>query len=697
METVNQVVESGTIKQRNLVTVIVGLVGSGKTTIICRLFGIEPPKLYTSTGVAERSLRGLLHHIAKMDSWRLLSSEHILEFWAPLSLPGVPEADIVSLANTFADVEGLELTSSSGDMLPTTQPQTCPSTTPVTATATPLSSTIPQVSYTQIEKSSAVETLVHLVRFGDMPQEDTALELLHVVDTGGQQAFMEVMPCLMHNSHVTVLVLNLAQSLDDYPAMVFHEDGRGFKCPIPSALTTRQLILQLACTMQAKRSTLTKGLHSRIVVIGSHRDCVQCESQTIATVNKELKSIFLPMFREELIVYRSHEEILFPVNSLEPNKDDEVMFDRIRSSIRDASLGEKIDIPFSYFMFEQDITRYAKQQGRDILTFDECIEIGILLKMGPEVVQAALIYFHQNNTFLYFHFFPELVFTNPQAPLDFVNTIVAFSYKVLAGCYCGLPADYSISLEKAIITEEMLQHESFSSCFIPDIYQSQHAIKLFTHLFVIAPLTDGKKYLMPCLLQDLSDIRSLLPQSSVAVFVVRFSDDCAPNGTFGGSVSCLLSAHGWEICYKEDGTAQCLAHNIVTLHAPNMPAKITYVNATRHFEIHVMCSDVKGYASMFPRIRKAIFSAIQATFTVMQFVNVAIEDAFLCDCHLSKSVPHAAKLCHFEQNYYLECTKVTDFNCEVNDTHTIWLHGQIGGERGKSIRYREYNQYPDPQ
>ena len=187
---------------------------------------------------------------------------------------------------------------------------------------------------------------------------------------------------------------------------------------------------------------------------------------------------------------------------------------------------------------------------------------------------------------------------------------------------------------------------------------------------------------MPCLLQDLTSIKKFLPRSPVAVFVVHFSDNCVPNGTFSGSISCLLSVHGWEICQKEHDTPQCLAHNIVTLHDPTMPAKITYVNTTQHFELHVACSDAKAYASMFPKIRNTIFSAIQTTFIVMRFKRVVIQDAFHCNCHLSKSSPHAAVLRHFEQKFFLQCTKITEFNCNLNDSHTIWIQGQAGGKKG---------------
>ena len=61
---VDQALKSGSIEQRNMVAVVVGIAGSGKTWLISRLFRVKPPDRYTSTGVAEQSLRGLIHQIA---------------------------------------------------------------------------------------------------------------------------------------------------------------------------------------------------------------------------------------------------------------------------------------------------------------------------------------------------------------------------------------------------------------------------------------------------------------------------------------------------------------------------------------------------------------------------------------------------------------------------------------------------------
>ena len=70
---VDQALKSGSVKQRNTIAAVVGIVGSGKTWLSHRLFRISPPARYNSTGVAEGSFRGLMHRIANMDSWELLS------------------------------------------------------------------------------------------------------------------------------------------------------------------------------------------------------------------------------------------------------------------------------------------------------------------------------------------------------------------------------------------------------------------------------------------------------------------------------------------------------------------------------------------------------------------------------------------------------------------------------------------------
>ena len=714
-EIVDKALESGSLKQRNMITVITGIMGAGKTCLLRALFGLKPHNKYTSTGVAEKSFRGLMHHIAKMGSFELLKQEEVHEFLAPLLSSGMSEASIVSLARNFTEEEIEDWqdppSDSSASSFPSLSPYSESTTVPHPKSVPSLHEPIPSLphspasslpsshSATQLipDKSYSCEAMTSALQTRMTRKEALVLELIHMIDTGGQPEFMEVMPCLVHNSNLTLLVLNLAQPLDAHPKVTFHQHGKGYTRPLPSPLTSRQTIRQLARTMQAKRCIKVGGHGSKLMVIGTHRDCIRPwkVTTTLAAVNMELKKIFIPAFQKELIVYRSIDDIVFSVNTRRPGSSDKRVFKLIRQNISDAAEGREIDIPPSFLMFEQDAIRYAGQLGRDILSFDECMQIGVQLKMPKKVVKAALIYFHQHNIFLYFpKVLPKLVFTNPQIPLDFVNEVVAFSYMVGSGAYPGLPAEYAISLKSGILLEEMLHHEPLSSCFVPSVYESQQAIALFTHLFVIAPLReenpqirdkisekDGKtssvqqKYLMPCMLPDLENIANILPRSPVEVFLVRFSDDCAPNGVFGSSLSTLLSSHGWEICSKKDGSPQCLAHNIVTLHDPKMPAQITYVNATRHYEVHVKAHDIETCADVCPMIRNTIFSAIRATFEVMHF-DETIEDAFLCPCKENALLSHAVLPCTFHQRIYLKCSISGESLGPADDKHKVWLFAE---------------------
>ena len=114
-------------------------------------------------------------------------------------------------------------------------------------------------------------------------------------------------------------------------------------------------------------------------------------SETLAAVNKELKSLFVSAMENELIVYRSCEEIIFPVNLLNPDDYDEEVLELIRQKIIDANIGETAEIPVSFFLFEQEAVMYAKdKKGKDrqvmVLSFDECVQVGTRLKMSREVV-----------------------------------------------------------------------------------------------------------------------------------------------------------------------------------------------------------------------------------------------------------------------------------------------------------------------
>ena len=167
-----------------------------------------------------------------------------------------------------------------------------------------------------------------------------------------------------------------------------------------------------------------------MLVVATHQDYVKGDlAALIGDLNRKLCNLLLPACKEELTFYEAPDKVAFVLNLKNPDSDDDKSLEFIRQKVSECNLGGVVKVPGSFFMYEQDLLNFAASTKRYILSLDECLQVGDRLKMNAEVVKAALVFFHRHNTFLYFrHVLPNLVFVKPQVPLDFVNSIVHFSY-----------------------------------------------------------------------------------------------------------------------------------------------------------------------------------------------------------------------------------------------------------------------------
>ena len=685
---IDQGLKSSRVKQRQVVAVITGLMGSGKTTLLSRLFNRPPPDIYTSTGLTEQSFRSLLHYIGHMagGSWKLLSHKDIREFLAPLFLAGMTEADMASLtANLMRAMAPPDTTT--GHALPSpaspsmeTSPEATPQSSP------------PFESLSLSEKSPTSQAMVSLVKSTTSSTEELILELVHMIDTGGQPELIERLPSVIHNANLAVLVVNLIYRLSQYAPTSYHEKK------LLSQYTGREIVLKLASTLQGKKSSHKTGSHFRLLVVATHCDCVEGDLEArVADLNQELRSLLLPAFKEELILFKNPDKVAFVLNLKNPDDTDVKVLALIREKISERGLGEIFEVPGSFFMFEQDLIHHASEVGRDILSMQECMQVGARLQMDGEMVQAALVLFHRQNTFLYFrHVLPNHVFVKPQVPLDCVNSIVRFSYRVGSGEMEGFKARFVPLLTDGIITEEMLSHKELSSLFIPGLYQPSHAIKLLLHTLNITPLSNNvqqsktastvpsapsDEYLMMCLLPPVpeQELPHCIPSSSDTVpLVVKFSNDCVPLGCFSSTISCLLSTYGWKISRKADGAPERLAHNFVALYDPKLPGTIIALDRASQIEFHLNCDeeDCDIFPEICSNIFETVFGAVHKAFDVMRLTEIEVSPAVLCPCS-DESVAHSA--CHYTamKRDYLRCSKTGASVGRATPQHMMWLCNKL--------------------
>ena len=618
-----------------------------------------------------------------LSSWEQFSHRNILEFLALLFREKMPSADVAQVSAEMASmklstpVSTNQQPESDTDFSPFPTSQPPPDPHPTTATG---------------------QSMVKLVKAPKSSQSLSMLELIHMIDTGGQPEYMESMPCLIQSCHLALLVLNLMYGLDEYPPVHFHEKEKAYRRALPSQHTNRQIIQKLASTLQAKRYLRKDGQCFRLLVVGTHKDCVQGSlTARVKAFDQALRDILLPACDAELIRF-SGSEIPFVLNLKKPDDDDNIKLGLIQTKISESKVGEVINVPGSFLVFEQELVEFATKKGRGVVSFDECLEVGEKLKMKSDVVQAALIFFHHQITFLYFrHVLPDLVFVKPQLPLDFINAVVRFNYKINSGEEKGVSQTLAASLRDGIITEEILGHKLLSKSFIPNLYEPHHAIDLLCHTFTLAPLSrvpqskagksenlqqttsrEKMKYLMMSLRPAIPDkeLPKYIPTSSeIAPLLVKFSKDCVPLSCFSSTISCLLAMYDWRLSRSEDGSPECLAHNVVSLYDPQLPGQIILLDAANHLEVHIRIN--KGIdRRILPKIcfhtRDALFSAITKVFDTMQLSMIEISRAFLCPCGRFTS-SHAASTYKFESEWFLRCSKTKETIAAAEEKHKMWL------------------------
>ena len=690
---INRALEKGCIKQRNIVGVLTGLMGSGKTWLLNRLFHMPPPDVYTSTGASEKSLRGLLCHIGNIESWKLLSKEDLENLLVPFFSDGMTQTDrtdIVALLKILSALDPSDAVTSAS-LSQFTIPS--PENTQPSDTFSARTEALPLPGKSPLGKGM-VSKIKRRMAYSDSASQPLMPELVFMIDTGGQPELMEVMPSFIHNANLALLVLNLMYSLDEHPPISLHIEGVDYKRKLSSQYTVRQIVLKLASTLQSKMSRQLTSTNLRLLVVATHPDCVEGDVMSrIDMLNKELKSLLLPLFKEELILFETPDKIAFVVNLKKPNRADEKTLELIRTKVSEQ-VGQIFDVPNSFFILEQNLIEFATTKNRHILLLDECVQVGKGLKMDDEMVKAALVLFHRQNTFLYFrHILPNHIFVNPQIPLDVVNRIVRFNYQVNAGELQGFPAKFISSLQDGIITEEMFNLKELSSLFVPGIYECHHAIKLLCHTFTIAPLSceqqqsnaisqssSCKEFLMMCLLPTLSDkqLAQHIPHLSDTVpLVIKFNNNFVPLNCFSSTISCLLSEHQWIISSKGDSTSppECLAHNIASLYDENH-MKIVLVDVAHHIEVYVEEDDRDILQKVCSQVCETVFSAIKRVFDVMRLSKLEVTRAVLCPC---KAVPKPHSACYFPKygKNYLYCSATNKSVGTANDQHMMWLCNDV--------------------
>ena len=688
---INEAMQRGYVNARIIKSVFTGPPGVGKTSLKFLLLGRPPPGLRTSTPCAERPVRVRVVSGTRIQlcigGWKVVDEQELLEMLSgaiPILCDSLPEG--VEIIKSLLQHNTLEETTPDQEHA-ASQPDQTTQTTPNPQEEAPLSTS---EEAQQLAITSLLDQLTKAISSQglNVSRELIDSDWIHIIDSGGQPQFHDLLPIFIRNTCSTIFVQRLSESLDDHPIVEYFKAGELVGTPYPSLLTNIQILM---CMVRTLQSQPTEGRNSTIAVIGTHRDKEhECQSETRAEKNKTLFDLLHSAFPDDLVLYnRGLNQPIFPVNTKEPGEEDRRIAEILRQVIV-SSAPPKVRIPIIWYILELLLQRLASLLVRKVLSTKECLDVAHSLKITTGAFQAALKYFDELNICLYYpDVLPNVLFTDPQIPVDKLSELVEHRQRLLEASEgngdCAMSEAFVTSKwlkfrDQGIITLEFL--EQFPEHYVPGLFTAADLLRLLQHLLIIAPVS-GDEYFMPSLLdmvshEELDKHRIFI--DAAAPLILRFPNGWPRAGVFPCLATFLISHCRWEILLPSSGTPILIARNIIKFRLPGSPCTVALVDSFSYFEVHIRAPS-SVCRKICPTIRDAIFEGIDAATITLRYNNAKPVKAFFCP-HSSSSngqvtskqpvpPPHIANVSD-DQEYWL-CSMDADMFGELGEREKVWL------------------------
>ena len=508
---------------------------------------------------------------------------------------------------------------------------------------------------------------------------------IYAVDSGGQAAFLDIVPVLLRYNSVNIFTHKLNERLDDKVEFSYNIKGKQIGNPMERQVTNQQLLEAL---FRSLTSVLPPNLPSSIpcslqdplcLVLGTFYDKSGNCSESLDDKNAILRSLLKP-YKEITYVYRTAgEKIIHPLNAITRGEDEKKLADEIRHKISQSYI--EADIPIRWFLFRLELEK-CKKTSQDVISKSDCIKIGSVLDMNEYDVEAALKYYHDLTIYLYFpEVLANVVFLNPQPLLNKLSKLISISF---ADAVDSLNVNQSICLpygdhkklkEEGIISLNQPINDFLSQGF-PETFSAQDFLKLMEYLFIISPLPDSREYFLPCVLPTTNNFESLREpfMKNVDPLVLTWNEKPLPQGLFPALVVNILSRKSSPTFALSPPQADKSQYrNVICLSCHSLGGAVLLVDAIYQLKIFY-----SGPRNECYNIRQVIIEGIDAVVDKFHYICSLKYPKEQLLCSICKTTEHLC--CLNEKKKKVTCCNTHITDDPDKERQLPWFTSQVEGE-----------------
>ena len=497
--------------------------------------------------------------------------------------------------------------------------------------------------------------------------------MLHIIDTGGQPEFHEILPALITGPAINLLVFKLTEDLTSrYP--VVYQSSTGESQPYETSLTHEEVIFRslasIACLRQNtigwsfKESPIDDDSEPAAFLIATHRDLVS--DVKVAEINKDLKEKLkkCELFQKNLIQSASKDQLIHALDT----KKDQTEIDKLRSILQDviSSKFQELPIPVSWCTFSVKLRKTNKSLHDINSCYKLALECGITDR--EDFMFALWFLHHRVGSIMYYpevYGLKDIVITDLQLVFDRITYLVTSCFTFETSGNAALENNFRTTGQ--FTEEDIIKLSKRSDYLLSPVI----IVSLLKHLHIVAGPMANKSwpiyYFMPCALKPAAIEEEQRDQSMLpAPLLIYFECGYCPVGVF-----CCLVVHLIS-------TTQQFKMKWTLGRPPHFRNKITFVVGKHYHQITLICRATyleiwinPFETAPFYKIYQTLDKAIK---TVTQSLHYMYKSRhfFGFPCTICQSTPPHPAICEYDDPVAAKCVQ-SEGIMSLNANHAIWF------------------------
>ena len=400
--------------------------------------------------------------------------------------------------------------------------------------------------------------------------------IINLADIGGQPAFLEMLPSLTLGPAMYLVFMKITEGLETPYPVRFRGEGSKTSTEYKEYMYTSEEVIFTALSSIACFGNLDedveryvsdkitfKRTNSLALLMGTFADTLKdsekgskLKREEVNKMEQQLKQQLTEtdFYKDDLMAFSdsSKGEVLFRIDNKSGGETEVKKYRKLLETFMERRF-KKFNIPTPWLMFSICIKILAFQEGKQVVSFDDCVEIGKQLNMSKQMVSVALRFLHKYiGLVMYFpgnEHLKNIVICDPQAVFSSISEIIFNVYDPEKRTISDLK--YTQFVEKGQFSIEDINLDKKGKNLLP----IDTLVNLLVHLNIAVPIPSSSLYFLPTVLQTASlECLALDPTTASEnpePLCVTFWTGYLPLGFVCALVAKLISEDNFELLGKE--------------------------------------------------------------------------------------------------------------------------------------------------